>query len=61
MKSPIVEYFGELTVAATIADYFKNNGTTEKVRDDLMLMALIHPDRFFDLVDKFIMRNEKIT
>lgn len=56
--SPTMQYFGNTTVEAAVADYFKRMGLTEDVRDDLMLMAINKEDDFFQMVDDFVFNNQ---
>ena len=51
-----VTYLGRQTVERAIAAYFAEHGTTETVRDELMVMAIQKEDDFFQMIDDFIMK-----
>ena len=60
LPSPTVTYFGEDLVNRAIADYFARNGLSEKVRDELMLIANTDEDAFFEIIDQFVMRTQTV-
>ncbi len=53
----IIDYLGKEAVTAAVADYFTKNGLSEDVRDELMLIAINEPDRFFEMVSQFLESN----
>lgn len=56
-NSATIEYFGREIVENAVANYFVTHGMNDKVRKELMLMAVDSQDDFFQMVCDFVEKN----
>lgn len=50
----IIGYFGQSIVERSIANYFSVHGTSEEVRDYLMVLEAEKPEMFLEMVCDYI-------